>query len=87
MKIGIDLDGVVLDSAKEFRIYSELFDIIGLKRNSKIDNGLLRYEDRFDWTQEETEQFLKKYHKQITDEANFMPGAKTVLNLLKKRWT
>ena len=60
MKIGIDLDGVVLDSAKEFRIYSELFDIIDLKRNSKIDNGLLRYEDRFDWTQEETEQFLKK---------------------------
>ncbi len=26
MKIGIDLDGVVFDSEKEFRVYSELYD-------------------------------------------------------------
>ena len=28
MKIGIDLDGVVFDSEKEFRVYSELYDMI-----------------------------------------------------------
>lgn len=28
MKIGIDLDGVVFDSEKEYRVYSELYDII-----------------------------------------------------------
>ena len=27
MKIGIDLDGVVFDSEKNFRIYAELYDI------------------------------------------------------------
>lgn len=35
MKIGIDLDGVIFDSEKDFRIYSELYDMLELKRNSK----------------------------------------------------
>ena len=38
MKIGVDLDGVVFDTEKEFRVYSELYDMIDLKQNSKIDN-------------------------------------------------
>ena len=84
MKIGIDLDGVVFDSEKEFRVYSELYDLIDLKQNSKIDNNKLKFQDRFKWTQEETEGFLKKYHKPIIVESNFMPGAKRVLQLLKK---
>lgn len=84
MKIGIDLDGVVFDSEKEFRVYSELFDMIDLKQNSKTDNRKLRFQDRFQWTQKETEDFLKKYHKQIIEESNFMPGVKRILKLLKE---
>ena len=42
MKIGIDLDGVVFDSEKEFRVYSELYDMLDLKQNSKIDNKELK---------------------------------------------
>lgn len=83
MKIGIDLDGVVFDSEKEFRVYSELYDIIELKKNSVIDNKQLRFQDRFSWTKKEQEDFFAKYHKKIIEEANFMPGAKLVLNLLK----
>lgn len=84
MKIGVDLDGVVFDSEKEFRVYSELYDTLDLKKNSKIDNRELKFQDRFQWSQEETETFLKKYHKQIMKESNFMPGAKIVLKLLKE---
>ena len=62
MKIGIDLDGVVFDSEKEFRIYSELYDIIELKQNSKINNKELRFQDRFNWTENEIKDFLNKYH-------------------------
>ena len=41
MKIGIDLDGVVFDSEKDFRVYSELYDLLELKINSKKDlNGV-----------------------------------------------
>ena len=32
MKIGIDLDGVVFDSEKEFRVYSELYDMLDLNK-------------------------------------------------------
>lgn len=52
MKIGIDLDGVVFDSEKEFRVYSELYDMIDLKQNSKENNKELRFQDRFKWTDE-----------------------------------
>ena len=84
MKIGIDLDGVVFDSEKEFRVYSELYDMIDLKQNSKVDNRELRFQDRFKWTKQEVDEFFKKYHKQIVSECNYMPGAKHVLKLLKQ---
>lgn len=84
MKIGIDLDGVIFDSEKEFRIYSELYDMIDLKQNSKVDNKELKFQDRFKWNEEEIKGFLNKYHKQIIVEANFMPGVKRILKLLKK---
>lgn len=83
MKIGIDLDGVVFDSEKEFRVYSELYDMIDLKQNSKVDNKELRFQDRFKWTDEQVDGFLKKYHRKIDEEASFMPGAKDVLHMLK----
>lgn len=84
MKIGIDLDGVIFDSEKDFRIYSELYDMLELKRNSKKNEKEIKFQDRFDWTEEETNKFLEKYHTKITEEANFMPGAKKVLKMIKE---
>lgn len=84
MKIGVDLDGVVFDSEKEYRVYSELYDMIVLKQNSKKDNSELRFQDRFDWTEKNSKDFLKIYHEKITREANYIPGAKEVLRMLKQ---
>ena len=84
MKIGIDLDGVIFDSEKEFRVYSELYDMIDLKQNSKTDNRKLKFQDRFQWSEKQTKDFLKKYHKQIIEESNFIPGVKRILKLLKE---
>lgn len=84
MKIGIDLDGVVFDSEKEFRVYSELYDMLDLKQNSKINNKELKFQSRFQWTKEDIDGFLNKYHKQIIVESNFMPGVKRILKLLKE---
>ena len=83
MRIGIDLDGVVFDSEKEYRIYSELYDLLDLKRNSKINNKEMKLEKRFNWTPEEKLGFLNKYQKKVISEVNFMPGAKDVLKMLK----
>lgn len=49
MKIGIDLDGVIFDSEKEFRVYSELYDMLDLKQNNKINNQELKFQDRFNY--------------------------------------
>lgn len=43
----------------------------------------MKFQNRFNWSEEEIQGFLKKYHKQIILESNFMPGAKNILNLLK----
>ena len=83
MKIGIDLDGVVFDSEKEYRVYTELYDMLDLGKNTKRNNKELRFQERFNWSKEEADGFVKKYHKQIVTEANFMPGAKDVLKMLK----
>lgn len=84
MIIGIDLDGVVFDTEKEFRVYSELYDMLDLKQNSKKDNREIKFQKRFDWKKEEIDGFVKKYLKQIMLEANYLPGAQRVLKLLKE---
>lgn len=84
MKIGIDLDGVVFDSEKIYRVYSELYDLLELKQNSKIDNEELRFQDRFAWTEEQTEKFWELYVRKVLKETDYMPGAKTVLKMLKE---
>lgn len=84
MKIGIDLDGVVFDTEKEFRVYTELYDMLVLKQNSKVDNSELELQYRFNWTEENSKGFLAIYHEKIVREANYMPGAKDILKMLKQ---
>lgn len=83
MKIGIDLDGVLFDSEKDYRIYSELYDMLELKRNSKINEKELPFQKRFEWSENEIADFFGKYHKKIIEESNYMPGAKMILKMLK----
>lgn len=84
MRIGIDLDGVVFDTEKEFRIYSELYDLIELKQNSKVNEKEVRFQDRFNWSEEQVKDFLMKYCNPILKEAKYMPGAKNILKMLKE---
>lgn len=84
MRIGIDLDGVVFNSEEELRVYSELYDLIELKQNSKKDNSELKFQERFDWTEENIQDFLGKHHMRIIKTASYKPGAIEVLNLLKE---
>lgn len=84
MKIGIDIDGVILDSETEFRIRAELYDVIKLKRNSIIDNKALKFQERYDWTKEEINEYTDKEFLAVSRECNFMPGAVEVINLLKQ---
>lgn len=84
MKIGIDIDGVILDSEREFRIQSELYDVIKLNKNSIVDNKELKVQSRYNWSQEELYNFVNQEFVKVSKECNFMPGAIEIINMLKQ---
>ena len=71
MKIGIDIDGVILDSEREFRIQSELYDVIKLNRNSIIDNKELKVQARYEWSEQELYDFKPIIENVIYDGLNY----------------
>lgn len=85
MKIGIDLDGVVIDSETTFRTYEEIFDIDTLKGNNLINREEPKFQARYNWTEEQQKDFIKKYFLTVSKESNLMSGFIGVYNLLKKQ--
>lgn len=83
MKIGIDLDGVVLDTEKCFRCEAELYDILKLKKNSIIDKTEARVQEKYSWSDDEKSFFINNYFVKSSKKSNVMPGAKEVINLLR----
>ena len=82
MKIGIDLDGVVFNTEMLWSAYAELYDCIELNQNSIINKNATIIQEKYDWTEDETNIFFDRY-ADIKD-FDIMPGAKEVINLLKK---
>ena len=83
MKIGIDLDGVVIDSETTFRTYEEIYDINTLNGNNLIDREEPKYPQRYNWTKEQEKEFINKYFLQVSKESYLMSGFIAVWNLLK----
>ena len=55
----------MFDSEKEYRVYTELYDMLDLGKNTKRENREIKFQKRFNWSKEEIDGFVKKYHKQI----------------------
>lgn len=85
MKIGIDLDGVVIDSETTFRTYEEIFDIDTVKGNNLINREEPKFQARYNWTEEQKQEFIEKYFLTVSKESNLMSGFIGVYNLLKKQ--
>ncbi len=85
MKIGIDLDGVVIDSEAAYRTYEEIFDINTLKGNNLINREEPKFQSRYNWTEEQEKEFIEKYFVKVSQESNVMPGFKSVYNLLREQ--
>ncbi|MBR6505089.1 MAG: hypothetical protein IKT41_05230 [Clostridia bacterium] len=85
MKIGIDLDGVVINSENLFRTYEEIYDIEVLKGNNLINREEPKFQGRYTWTKEQGEEFAKKYFLEVSKQSNLMPGFKIVYDKLKKQ--
>ena len=83
MRIGIDLDGVVIDSEKLFKVYSEIYAVDILHKPLKDRTGAKHYE-RYDLTDEENKYFLDNYIMRAVREENIMPGFIPVYEKLKQ---
>lgn len=84
MKIGIDIDGVILDYERVLKTYGDLYDFIELKKDGIVNRNEHYLRDRYNWTEEERMNFANKYFLKLSEQANFMPGAKDVINMLQK---
>lgn len=85
MKIGIDLDGVVIDSETTFRTYEEIFDIDILKGNHLLNKEEPKFQSRYNWTENQEKEFIEKYFLTISKESGLMSGFIAVYNLLKNQ--
>lgn len=85
MKIGIDLDGVVIDSETTFRTYEEIFDIDILKGNNLINRKEPKFQARYNWTSNQEKEFIEKYFLKVSRESGLMSGFIAIYDLLKKQ--
>lgn len=84
MKIGIDIDGVILDYERVLKTYGDLYDFIELKKNGIINRNEHYLRDRYDWTDEERMNFVNKYFLKLSKQTPLIPGAKDVIEMLQK---
>lgn len=84
MKIGIDLDGVVIDSETTFRTYEEIFDINYLKGNNLINREEPNFQHRYNWTSDEQKHFINNFFLTVSKESNLLSGFLGVYKLLRK---
>lgn len=83
MKIGIDVDGVILDYERVLRAYGDLYDFIELKKDGIINRNEHLLRNRYNWTEEERMNFVNKYFLKLSKQAELLPGAKDVIQMLQ----
>ena len=84
MKIGLDIDGIVLDFERTMRAYAELYDLLILRKNGVKDSSQFDYLKRYDWTDEEKKNFINNYLVYATiNSTPLIPLVKEMLNLFQ----
>ncbi len=83
LKIGIDLDGVVFDSETTYRTYEEIFDM-KKNRNTLVNREEPRFQKRYDWSEEDKQEFIHEYFMEVSKNSPIMAGFKPVYELLRK---
>ena len=84
MKIGVDIDGVLIDFEERLRCKAEIFDYIERKHVNVTNNDDYWVQNKYGWTEDEWSFFQKEYLFELTKESCVKPGAKEILKLLKQ---
>lgn len=85
MKIGIDVDGVLLDFEKGMLVQAELFDMDIASGKGKVHTKPYFVQNKYDWTDEEKERFIKENLGKVSEESSLMAGVTEVLPRLQKQ--
>lgn len=83
MKIGIDIDGVILDSERNLKFYADYWSYFQLNKNRLRDDDVTQ-ENCFDWTDTEIDFFYSNYFDNITKKSELVVGAKEIISKLKE---
>ena len=84
MKIGIDIDGVILDYERTMNTYAELYDLLILKKDGKKHPQEFSPLKKYDWTEEERKAFVNTFYVYATINLTpFIPMAKEMLELFQ----
>ena len=84
MRIGIDIDGIILDFERTMRTYAELYDFLILGKDGVINYKEFDYLKRYNWSEEERKRFINEYLVYATiNSTPLIPLVKEMLELLK----
>ena len=84
MKIGLDIDGIILDFERTMRTYAELYDLLILRKNGVENSRQFDYLKRYDWTDEEKKKFIDRYLVYATiNSTPLIPLVKEMLELFQ----
>lgn len=83
MKIGIDVDGVILNFERELKTYGEIFNCFEIDNKKEANKNAHYVNDRYSWTEEQENLFAQKYFIECSKKCPFMAGAINVINKLK----
>ena len=84
MKIGLDIDGIILDFERTMRTYAELYDLLILGKNGVKYLNEFYYLKRYDWTDEEKKNFIDRYLVYATiNSTPLIPLAREMLELFQ----
>lgn len=84
MKIGVDIDGVLIDFYERLRYRAEIFNCTERDKNKVEDSNNYWVQVRYGFSNEEWTTFCDKYLLELTKESCFKPGAEEVLKMLKQ---
>ena len=84
MRIGLDIDGIILDFERTMRTYAELYDLLILRKKGVKDSNQFDYLKRYDWTDDEKKNFINNYLVYATiNSTPLIPLVKEMLELFQ----
>ena len=84
MKIGLDIDGIILDFERTMRSYAELYDLLILRKDGVKYSSEFSYLKRYNWTEEEKKNFIDNYLVYATiNSTSLIPLVKEMLELFQ----